>query len=251
MPLDLADFDALAQAATAHFWTARRSARQRQQARGTSDAGTRADVTDGKAMDGFGRLLQALTVANGLPASAVHTCTEPEGQRHTTLPGYYRPVKDWDLVVVHHGRLIAAVEFKSQVGPSFGNNFNNRCEEAIGMGEDLRVAIREGRFGGGQRPFIGYLLLLEDTARSTTPVSGASRHFGVDPVFSGLSYAARYDVLCRRLVSEGLYDAATLLLTPTSVEDSPATGYREWSPETALRPFVAAFASHIAAAAAL
>lgn len=23
-----------------------------------------------------------------------------------------------------------AIEFKSQVGPSFGNNFNNRCEEA-------------------------------------------------------------------------------------------------------------------------
>ena len=27
-------------------------------------------------------------------------------------------------------RLVAALEFKSQVGPSFGNNFNNRTEEA-------------------------------------------------------------------------------------------------------------------------
>lgn len=27
---------------------------------------------------------------------------------------------------MHEGRLIAAIELKSQVGPSFGNNFNNR-----------------------------------------------------------------------------------------------------------------------------
>ncbi len=38
--------------------------------------------------------------------------------------------KKWDLLVVE-GCLIAAIEFKSQVG-SFGNNYNNRTEEALG-----------------------------------------------------------------------------------------------------------------------
>ncbi|TCM33223.1 PaeR7I family type II restriction endonuclease [Kribbella sp. VKM Ac-2568] len=46
------------------------------------------------------------------------------------LPGFYRRAKEWDIVT-YRGILVAAVECKSQVG-SFGNNFNNRTEEAIG-----------------------------------------------------------------------------------------------------------------------
>jgi len=41
------------------------------------------------------------------------------------------------MLVINEGRLIAALEFKSHVGPSFGNNFNNRAEEAIGTAHDL------------------------------------------------------------------------------------------------------------------
>ena len=48
-----------------------------------------------------------------------------------------------------------AVEFKSQVGPSFGNNFNNRTEEAIGNAEDIWTAYREGRFGRHRAPLLG------------------------------------------------------------------------------------------------
>jgi len=61
------------------------------------------------------------------------------------LPGYYRSEKKWDLIALSGGELVAAMEFKSQVGPSFGNNFNNRCEEAIGSATDFWVAFREGR----------------------------------------------------------------------------------------------------------
>lgn len=42
--------------------------------------------------------------------------------------------------------MIAAVELKSQVGPSFGNNCNNRTEEAIGTAHDFWTAYREGAF---------------------------------------------------------------------------------------------------------
>lgn len=83
------------------------------------------------------------------------------------LPGYYRPEKKWDLLVVADGRLVAAIEFKSQVGPSFGNNFNNRTEEAIGNAEDIWTAYREGRFGKGSPPFLGYFSCLKIVQRST------------------------------------------------------------------------------------
>ena len=62
------------------------------------------------------------------------------------LPGFFRPTKEWDIVVVSDNNLIAAIELKSQIGPSFGNNFNNRTEEALGTAMDIWTAYREGAF---------------------------------------------------------------------------------------------------------
>lgn len=129
------------------------------------------------------------------------------------------------MLVFSNGQLIAALEFKSQVGPSFGNNANNRVEEAVGSAEDVWKAYREQRFGPGPRPFLGYLFLLEDCPKVHTPVKLNQPHFQVDPVFvtpqGGTSYAQRYEILCRRLVHENLYSSACLLLatnaTPTIV----------------------------------
>jgi hypothetical protein len=105
------------------------------------------------------------------------------------------------LIVISAGRLVAAMEFKSQVGPSFGNNFNNRSEEALGSASCIWTAYREGRFGkGAPAPFIGYLFLLEDCEPVHRPVRNAEPHFAVDPVFVGTSYSERYELLCRRLV---------------------------------------------------
>jgi len=74
-------------------------------------------------MDGFVTLVKSIVRANGLAHAQLH-----ETRSVLTLPGYFRPTKLWDLIVTHKGRLIAAFEFKSQIGPSFGNNFNNRAE---------------------------------------------------------------------------------------------------------------------------
>lgn len=79
-----------------------------------------------------------------------------------TLPGYFRSTKLWDLLVIHKEQLVAAIELKSQVGPSFGNNFNNWSEDAIGTGHDLWTAYREGAFGQQPRPFIGWMMLVAD-----------------------------------------------------------------------------------------
>jgi len=59
-------------------------------------------------------------------------------------------------VVIHEGHLIAAMKFKSQTGPSFGNNFNNRTEEAIGSATDLWASYREEAFKPSPRPWLGY-----------------------------------------------------------------------------------------------
>lgn len=134
------------------------------------------------------------------------------------LPGYYRPEKKWDLLVVSGDQLVMAVEFKSQVGPSFGNNFNNRTEEAIGNAEDIWTSYREGRFGRHQPPMLGYFFLLEDCPRVHMPIKVAEPYFKVDPAFERASYARRYELLCERLVLERKYTAACLAL---ATKDNP------------------------------
>ena len=126
------------------------------------------------------------------------------------LPGYYRPAKRWDIVVLDGEVLVAAIEFKSQVGPSFSNNINNRTEEAIGSAIDVWRAYEAGTFGE-VRPWLGYFFLLEEAPGSTRPVKLPPTVFPVDDVFEGSSYKDRYRILCQRLVRERLYDAACFL----------------------------------------
>ena len=138
------------------------------------------------------------------------------------------------------GQLLVAVEFKSQVGPSFGNNFNNRTEEAIGNAEDIWTAYREGRFGKHLAPFLGYFFLLEDCPRVHSPVGNSEPYFAVDPIFKGASYAKRYEVLCDRLVLERKYSAACLTL---ATNESPSTVTFP-SATLAFRQFAAAAEAH-------
>lgn len=181
--------------------------------------------------------------ANGLKHADIH-----QKRRVLTLPGYFRPTKLWDLLVMNEGRLIAALEFKSHVGPSFGNNFNNRTEEAIGTAHDLWTAYREGAFGEQTKPFIGWLMLLEDCPKSSTPVKGNSPHFPMFPEFRDASYAQRYNVLCRKLMQEQLYTVACLLTSPRSAVKSGK--FKELSDMTGLRTFVSELAGHVAAESA-
>jgi hypothetical protein len=243
MSISLANYRELTADAVRHFWQSRVKATEKQASRGTADQGERTGVTAGKNMDGFVKMARQIVCQNGLGDADIHL-----GRRVLTLPGYFRPTKLWDMLVTHEGRLIAAVEFKSQVGPSFGNNFNNRTEEAIGNAVDLWTAFREGAFGDSSRPFLGWLMLLEDCDKSQSPVADTSPHFPVFPEFSGASYARRYDILCRKLVQESLYTAASLVLSPRSAAHPGA--YSEFSEGTGLGPFVAQLAAHVAAEAA-
>jgi len=195
---------------------------------GIKDFGSRGAVTGGKHLDGFIALIVSILSDSGLPGHSIHT-------RSTTLPGYFRPTKDWDLVVVIDDQLLASIEFKAQVG-SFGNNFNNRVEEALGNSTDIYTAFREGKFSSSSRPWTGWLMLLEDSSRSTVPVRISESHFSVFPEFRGTSYADRYELFCERLVRERLYDSACLIM---SERKSGLTGaYSEPNAELGFNAFV-------------
>ena len=62
------------------------------------------------------------------------------------LRGHPLHAKNWDIVVTYNDILVAAIECKSQVG-SFGSNFNNRTEEAIGNAVDLWRTYEAGLVG--------------------------------------------------------------------------------------------------------
>ncbi|CAD7377137.1 PaeR7I family type II restriction endonuclease [Xanthomonas arboricola] len=241
MTLDLADFDAKAREAIKAFWTGRSAAIQKQLDAGVEGQGGRAGVVGGKNMDGFLLLIQEVVRANGLAHAKILL-----KKGVVTLPGYFRPTKMWDLLVMNDGRLIAALELKSQVG-SFGNNFNNRTEEAIGTSHDFWTAYREGALGDQAPPFVGWLMLVEDSEDSSRAVRDKSPHFPVFPEFQGASYAKRYEILCRRLVQEKLYTQAALMLSPVSAASDGL--YSGLSEITSLKNFVASLAAHCAAEA--
>ena len=244
MAIDLADYEEKAREAVQAFWGNREQARQKQIEAGKADQGERAGVTAGKNMDGFIALVVDVVKANGLAHADIHLT-----RKVATLPGYFRPTKQWDMLVLNKDRLVAALEFKSQAGPSFGNNFNNRVEEAIGTAVDLWTAYREGALGGdAPRPFLGWMMLLEDCEASRAPIRDTSPHFATFPEFKGTSYAERYNILCRKLVQERLYTAACFI---RSKRNAAETGeYNELSELTGLRNLVTSLAGHIAAEAA-
>jgi hypothetical protein len=242
MALDLVDYEQKAREAVKAFWGNREAARQKQIESGKADQGERAGVTAGKNMDGFLALILDIVRANGLTHAEIH-----QNRAMLTLPGYFRPTKLWDLLVTHKGELIAAIELKSQVG-SFGKNFNNRTEEAIGTAHDLWTAYREEAFGKQARPFVGWLMMVEDAPKSRCAVGDVSPHFPVLKEFQAASYLIRYDLLCQKLVKEQLYTTAALITSPRSAAETGE--FSELSTMTGLRTFVTALAGHVAAVAA-
>lgn len=225
--------------AVAHYWHTLQQ-QSKKQSTGDTDRERRTAVTGGKQMDGFCELLEWFLIQNGLSDASIYARSNLE------IPGYFRPTKSWDLLVVHDGHLVAGCEFKSQRGPSFGNNFNNRTEEALGNAVDVWTAYREGAFGVSRpAPWLGWLMLLEDCERSASPVRVAEPHFMVSENFRDTSYADRYGILLQRLVLEKQYNAAAYLL---ATEEGGASGkYSEPVEGLGMKPFLASLGGHVAA----
>jgi hypothetical protein len=209
------DFPLKLKEAVRSFWQTRELQTAGQQARGKSDQGARSAVTGGKQMSGIVSLLIDVVRSAGLKDDAIYV------SKALQLPGYFRPTKEWDLLVVYRHQLLAAIEVKSHVGPSFGNNFNNRVEEAIGSAQDIWTAFREKAFGLSHQPWLGYFMLVEECQGSTRPVAVEEPHFDVFPEFKGASHLGRYEIFCEKLLRERLYSSVALI---TSTRSASADG---------------------------
>jgi len=225
------DLEASLREAVSSFWKIHARQSRKQGAKtGKKDAGARKDATGGAQLDGFTDLIRDLLVAGSLKRPGIYL-----GRSKIELPGWFRPEKKWDLLVISKEKLIAAIELKSHIGPSFGNNYNNRTEESIGNATDILAAYREGAFRDSLRPWLGYLMLLEDDEGSRRPVKVREPHYGVFEEFRGASYAKRYELTLKKLVRERLYDAACLI---TSSCDTGIEGdYNEPCDELSFRQF--------------
>ncbi|MGR5261330.1 PaeR7I family type II restriction endonuclease [Vibrio astriarenae] len=231
----------LVKSAVRNFWTVRNGG---------------SGVLGGKTLDGFIELIRQVVESSNLENFQIHT-----GKNTSQLPGYFRPHKSWDIVVTSNGYLVAAVELKSQVG-SIGNNFNNRTEEVLGSGLDLSTAIEENAFLPSVRPFMGYLILVEDSETTRRSAQISMDHFpvmqgfladennranyqpvnGKYPRVAGVSYLERYEILCRKLMARRIYDAASVMAA--SSENSVTGDYRNLSASTSVDAFIQQLTNH-------
>ncbi len=236
-----ANFDERLRLAVQAFWAGRDKAAEKQLAGGRVDQGNRGKVTGGKTLDSFRDMIVDVIERNGPKGVVVHRNRMVVG-----LPGYFRPTKLWDIVVLYDNRLLAVLELKSLCGPSFGNNANNRCEEALGSGYDFRKAQSEGLFGLGAAPFLGYFILVEDAEGSRAPVKEWSPHFPADKIFQGGSYQKRMMLLCERMVQHQLYACASVLVATGGRE---AGAYANLTAQTSFRNLLSKLAAHLASEA--
>lgn len=242
MALNLNGYENRVSEAVKSFWTVRE----------------REGVRSGKTLDAFVSILTWVVRNNGLPDATVLT------GRKAQLPGFFRPTKSWDVVIMDDDTLIAAIELKS-IADSFGKNANNRNEEVLGSGIDIKEAFEENAFEGITRLFTGYLILVEDCQETLSSVQIQIKHFrameqfmlypetrdeayvrnanGEFPAVDGVSYMDRFDILCRRLMQKNLYSATSVIKSPrTAINDGE---YGAVSRDTSIKAFLASLASHV------
>jgi len=202
--MDIKKYQSLLEDAVKVFWQTRSNQKKAQYEREKQDAGNRSAVTGGKQLDGFLKLLHVAATDVGIPGNCIFI-------KGNQLPGYFRPTKDWDMLVISPTKkLVAVVELKSQVG-SFGNNFNNRTEEALGSAADLWTAFREKAFPNQDAPWLGYLMLVEKSIKSTSEVKISEPFYPVFSEFRNTSYMDRYKLFCERLIQERIYSHCCLI----------------------------------------
>ncbi len=218
------------------FWKGRARNRVEQADRGVVDQGNRAEVTGGTQLGGLEVLIRDILIEAGLDSLHIKTRSKLE------IPGYFRSEKKWDLLVVSNkggkNRLVLAIELRSMAG-STGKNLNNRAEEVMGNAVDLWTAHREQRFGYTvPRPFVGFLVLVEDLDEVNVPIKNYEPYFPVDPVFRGKTYAERWNILCLRLMAENLYTATCCEMI------TRMASHRALDTQTSFQAFAAAIEGH-------
>jgi len=183
------------------------AASQRQVLRGAHDQGARSQVTGGKHMNVIADVIRDDLISCGFKEDCVYYengCLR--------LPGWFRPSKSWDLLAFEDENLLAAIELKS-INSSFGNNANNRAEEALGSATDAAHAIKNELIPYKTvPPMLGFVLVVRLCDESMKPGNSTQPSiYPVDEVFADSSYMQRLSILCRRLLSERLYQAVWIV----------------------------------------
>ncbi len=140
------------------------------------------------------------------------------------LPGYYRARKKWDMAIHYKGALVAALEFKSQVG-SVGKNINNRFEEALGTATDTWAAQTNFAAYGDVPPWLGYVFVLREDSETEAPDRPIKALFPADTAFRGMSYNQRYQAMLRRFMGDNVYQAGWFITT--RIDDQQRVSYSE------------------------
>jgi hypothetical protein len=218
-----------------HWWASKKGAAPRKAQGGTRDANLH-----GKTMDGFAQTIRDFLI--GLNVKPEHIFSGGHlTKTPSILPSYFRPSKNWDLIVLGGSRfhsapgetgppvLYAATEFKSQ-DKSIGNNQNNRLEESLGNALDFWTTYEHSGFERQQpRPWLGYLFVGKyDPESDGKSVRIEQPHFLAAPPFrtegsddlrkfAGPSYAERYKIFMKQSVGARLYDAGAFIVTDESI----------------------------------
>ena len=218
-----------------YWWASKKSAVPKKAQGGTRDANLH-----GKTMDGFALAIRDFLIGLNVKSEHIfaggHLTSTP-----SILPSYFRPSKNWDLIVLANSRfhsakgetgdpvLFGAVEFKSQ-DKSIGNNQNNRMEESLGNAADFWATYQnDGFLRQLPRPWLGYLFVGNyDPASDNKPVKIKQPHFEALPPFrvegsstlesfDGPSYAERYKIFLKQSVGTRLYDAGAFIVTDEGI----------------------------------
>ncbi len=181
---------------------------------GHSNQEARQGITSGRHLDPIAAIIRDDLINAGFHPDEVY-----DQGRMCTLPGWFRPTKNWDLLALDAGELVSAIELKS-INSSFGNNANNRAEESIGSAFDAHTAFDENLLGSSSiPPVMGYVMIVHNCPDSGIVGRGVrSAHFPIDPDFEGASYLDRFLLLCDRLRRKSLYQAVWLVFA--NPEDS-------------------------------
>lgn len=197
----------LTQAAVAMFWSKRAT-----QTAALADAGLAGGAARaGGHMDGICDVVRMMFIDAGMPPESI--VLEPY------LPGYYRARKRWDMAVRYRDTLVAAIEFKSQVG-SVGKNINNRFEEALGSATDIWAAHTKLSAFGEIPPWLGYVFILQEDTETEATSRTTTSLFPADPAFASMSYNRRYQEMVSRFLADNIYQAGWYVTTKLEGSDA-------------------------------
>jgi len=149
-----------------------------------------------------------------------------------TLPGYFRPTKLWDLLVINKGeRLIAASNSRAMSGRRSETTSTTEPKKLSAIHWTSGRRYREGAFASIQT-VCAWMMLVEDAPGSQFARPGQVSALPRLSEFQGASYLKRYDILCQKLVQQQLYTTAVVITLPDSRQDAE---YGELSEMTSLK----------------